>query len=366
MKRIKFSPKQPVFTRLLTIAIVAAAFISGVLALPAAAQQDDKLSLVDIVVALRSKKATLPERNKILTDATRQRGITFSSTSQIESELTAAGADADLIKAIREKSVIIKVSAPIQAAPDGSFFQKRGLASAAAGDFKSALTDFNVAAELSPNESSIYMDRGLTNFNLKDYDATIADYTKVIELDNSNAKAHFNRALSLEVIGKTDEAYKDFKKSVELDPANMAAKASVKRIEDDRAEKAAALAAAQKPKVLEAPVETKSDPKPVESAVKPEFVDAGTLSTSDAIYMATPTYSAIAKKLQAYGKVTVAVQLNEDGKVTSADAIDGPRVLRAASEDAAKKSKFNPVKWNGQSSKATAYIIYNFTKAENE
>ncbi len=363
MKPIKFSPKHQMFTRLVTISIVAVAFISGVLALPAFAQ-DDKLSLVDIVVALRSKKATLPERNKILTDATRQRGITFSATPQIESELTAAGADAELIKAIREKSVIIKVSAPVQAAPDASFFQKRGRDSAAKGDFKAALTDFNVASELSPNEASIYMDRGLTNFNLKDYDATIADYTKAIELDTNNAKAHFNRALSLEVLGKTDDAYKDFKKAVELDPTNMAAKASVQRIDDDRAEKAAALAAAQKPKVTE-PVAAQPEPKP-ETLVKPEFVDAGTLSEANATYMAKPTYSAIARKMQAYGKVTVAVELNEEGKVVSADAVDGPRVLRAASEDAAKKSKFNPVKWNGQPSKARAYIIYNFTKETNE
>ena len=341
MKRIKFSPKRPMFTRLVTISIVAAAFISGILALPAAAQQDDKLSLVDIVVALRSKKATLPERNKILADATRLRGITFSSTSQIESELTAAGADSELIKAIREKSIIIKTSAVQAPAPDASFFQKRGLSSAAAGDFKSALTDFNVAAELAPNEPSIYMDRGLTNFNLKDYEATVADYTKAIELDNNNAKAHFNRALSLEVMGKTDDAYKDFKRSIELDPANIAAKASVKRIDDDRAEKAAAIAAAQKPKAAEQKPETvPAEPKPVETTVKPEFVEFGTLTTSDATYMAKPVYSALARKMRAFGKVTVAVELDEEGKVTSANAIDGPRALHSASEDAAKRSKF--------------------------
>lgn len=367
MKPIKFSQKRPMFTRLVAISIVAAAFITGIFAIPAAAQQDDKLSLVDIVVALRSKKATLPERNKILADATRVRGITFSATPQIESELTAAGADAELIKAIREKSTIIKVSAPVQAAPDASFFQKRGLSSAAAGDFRSALTDFNVAAELSPNEPSIYMDRGLTNFNLKDYEATISDYTKAIELDGNIAKAYFNRALSLEVLGKTDDAYKDFKKALELDPANIAAKASVKRIDDERAEKAAAIAAAQKPKVPEQQPElVPAETKPVEPAVKPEFVEYGTLNSSDAIYMAKPTYSDLARKMRAFGKVTVSVELNEEGKVTSANAIDGPRTLHSASEDAAKRSKFNPVKWNGQPSKAKAFIIYNFTQPGNE
>jgi TonB family protein len=356
--------------RFITVTVAAAALLAGFLQITAQAQQeDDRLSLVDIVVALRSKKATLPERNKILADATRQRGITFSATAQIESELTAAGADADLIAAIREKSVIIKTAAakPQQEAPDASFYQKRGQASAAKGDFKTALTDFNIAALMAPDTASIYMDRGLVNFNLKDFEATTADYTKAIELDSKNAKAYFNRALSLEVLGKVDEAYTDFKKAVELDPANMAAKASVKRIDDDRAAKAAELQAKQNPPVSTPSVQPEETKTAVsETPVKPEFVSVGTLSRADAITLARPVYPALAKNMRITGKITVAVELDESGEVKHAEATEGPRVLRDAAEAAARKSKFKPATWQGQPVKARGFVVYNFTANGSE
>lgn len=353
--------------RFITITVAAAALLTGCLQFTANAQDqpDERLSLVDIVVALRSKKATLPERNKILADATRQRGITFSTTPQIESELAAAGADADLIAAIREKSSVIKAAAARtqQEAPDASFYQKRGQASAAKGDFKTALTDFNIAALMAPDTASIYMDRGLVNFNLKDYEATTADYTKAIKLDGNNAKAYFNRALSLEVLGKVDEAYNDFKRSLELDPANMAAKASVKRIDDDRAAKAAELQAKNPP-----PAQPKEEPKTTEpeTPVKPEFVSLGTLSATDAITLAKPVYPDIAKSMRMTGKITVAVEMDESGDVTHAEATDGPRILRDAAENAARKSKFKPATWQGQPIRSRGFVVYNFTANGSE
>src|SRR5215813_1770035 len=72
-----------------------------------------QLSLADILIALRSKKVTLPERNKILTDAVLSRGITFSLTPEIEKELEATGADKDLVDSIRKKSTMVKTSAVI-------------------------------------------------------------------------------------------------------------------------------------------------------------------------------------------------------------------------------------------------------------
>ena len=39
--------------------------------------QQLQLSLADILTGLRSKKATLPEKNQLLTDAVKKRGVTF-------------------------------------------------------------------------------------------------------------------------------------------------------------------------------------------------------------------------------------------------------------------------------------------------
>jgi hypothetical protein len=50
--------------------------------------QGGQLSLADILIALRSKKVTLTDRNKILTEAINSRGTTFTLTPEIEKELT--------------------------------------------------------------------------------------------------------------------------------------------------------------------------------------------------------------------------------------------------------------------------------------
>src|SRR5436189_3908215 len=62
-----------------------------------AAAQSNQLMLADILIALRSKKVTLPERNKILADAVVVRGVTFVLTPEIEKELADTGADRNLI-----------------------------------------------------------------------------------------------------------------------------------------------------------------------------------------------------------------------------------------------------------------------------
>lgn len=54
--------------------------------------QAAKLSLADLLVGLRSQKVSLEERNRILAEAVKERGITFAPSAVIESELSATGA----------------------------------------------------------------------------------------------------------------------------------------------------------------------------------------------------------------------------------------------------------------------------------
>src|SRR3954467_64992 len=75
----------------------------GVAYVPAQTQPGRELSLADVLIALRSKKADISEKNKLIADAIKQRGITFSLTPEIEKELDGTGAATDLIAAIRQK-----------------------------------------------------------------------------------------------------------------------------------------------------------------------------------------------------------------------------------------------------------------------
>ena len=63
---------------------------------------------------------------------------------------------------------------------------------------------------------------------------------------------------------------------------------------------------------------------------------------------------------EARGAVNVQVTIDEEGNVISAKAVSGHPLLRPASEDAAKKSKFKPTLLEGKPVKLTGIIVYNF------
>lgn len=60
------------------------------------------------------------------------------------------------------------------------------------------------------------------------------------------------------------------------------------------------------------------------------------------------------------GRVTVRVVIDENGKVTSAQAIEGPVPLRPAAEAAARKATFEPTVKDGVTVKVTGVLTYDF------
>ncbi len=76
--------------------------------------------------------------------------------------------------------------------------------------------------------------------------------------------------------------------------------------------------------------------------------------------LVTPKYPEAARAAKAGGTVSVAVTIDEQGNVISATAVSGHPLLRMASEDAAKASKFNPTLLEGVPVMVTGNIIYNF------
>lgn len=330
-------------------ALVSAILIFGTASLA----QSPQLSLADLLIGLRSKKVSLPERNAILTEAVRQRGVTFAMTAEIEKELETTGAWPALIDAIRQKiaaskpppAIVKPVATPVPTPtpPDFTFYQTRADQSAGKGEFSLALADYNRAIEMKADNSVAYFSRGKAYYNLKSYDLSVKDFDKAVELNPKDAVAFLNRGVSYEKLGDTKKAAGDYEKVVELDPVNETAKASLKRLKDAAADAAAAEAAKIVP------------PTP------PEYVNLGNLSAVNAIRMVTPTYSIIAQRSQVEGKVTVAVELNENGDVVSAKATSGPQMLRPSAEDAAKRSKFKPALYNNRPIKANGMIVYNFS-----
>lgn len=340
--------------------------------LQTAQAQASQLSLADILIGLRSKKVVLYERNRLLTDAVRQRGITFALSPEIEKELAATGADRELIEAIRQKSPVIKpaptptpiatpvatpvpvpVATPIPTPtpPDFAFYRKRADENVARGEFDLAVTDYSKAIELNPKEISVYMNRGLAHYNKKNYDLATADYDKAIELNPKDSMLYFNRGNSYEKMGNVQKAAGDYLKAFELDASNEAAKLSLQRLQ------------AEQPKVVSKPntqetTASLSNPANVsQNTTQP--VELGSL-IDRAVRMIKPVYPANAQRFNIEGQVMVQVTLDEEGNVTSAKATSGAQLLRAACEDAARRSKFKPATIGTQPVKATGFISYNF------
>ena len=62
---------------------------------------------------------------------------------------------------------------------------------------------------------------------------------------------------------------------------------------------------------------------------------------------AAPWFPSVAKAAQAFGDVVVEVEINADGAVSSARAVEGHSLLRKVSEDAAVRWKFTAAEKTG-------------------
>jgi periplasmic protein TonB len=104
----------------------------------------------------------------------------------------------------------------------------------------------------------------------------------------------------------------------------------------------------------------KTAPKPVEKKV-PLVQSLGVIN-GRATYLAKPPYPAAAKQIRVEGAVNVQVLIDEKGNVVSASAVSGHPLLRAASEKAARESKFSPTLLSNQPVKVTGVIVYKFAQ----
>lgn len=345
-------------------AVALTLFISGVSYHVAA--QGRELSLADILIALRSKKAVIEEKNKILVDAVKQRGITFTLTPEIEKELGITGARIELIAAIRDRApkpktesgepvrteiqpTVVKSPPP----PDFAYYRSRATQAMIANELDAAMSDLDKALELKPADAGSYVDKGIIFAKKDKLQDALEQYSKAIELNPNYALAFYNRGAVNERLRKIDEALADYQKSSDLEPANELAKTTVSRLKLALSEAEAAAKARAAEKAAE-------DARLAEAAKRPLIVNVGALNAY-AIKLVMPLYTANDRRMGIHGKVTVSIKLDEAGKVVSAKAVDGPRQLWNVAETAIDQTKFKPVMLDGKPIAATGSITFNFT-----
>ncbi|AFY31530.1 tetratricopeptide repeat protein [Calothrix sp. PCC 7507] len=88
----------------------------------------------------------------------------------------------------------------------------------ARGDFDAALTNYNKALKLHPDDADIYYKRGLARHEISDYAGAIADYNQAIKINPNNAKAYNKRGLSHYQLGDYEAAIDDYNQAIRINP----------------------------------------------------------------------------------------------------------------------------------------------------
>ena len=91
-----------------------------------------------------------------------------------------------------------------------------------------------------------------------------------------------------------------------------------------------------------------------------DIVSGGVLNER-ALELPKPVYPPAAKRAHVTGTVKVKVLVDEHGKVTSAEVIEGPDELQQAAIDAAYKARFSPTIIDGHPVKVSGELDYDFT-----
>jgi len=115
----------------------------------------------------------------------------------------------------------------------------------------------------------------------------------------------------------------------------------------------------QKPTPQQQPQANSTTPQ-VSSPSKSQIT--GGVLNGKAIEMPKPNYPEAAKQAGIQGLVKVQVTIDEEGKVIAAEATDGPKELREAAVEAAKKARFEPVRLHGARIKINGVLTYKFEK----
>ena len=102
-----------------------------------------------------------------------------------------------------------------------------------------------------------------------------------------------------------------------------------------------------------------------ENRVLPKTISGGVVN-SKATNLVKPEYPAAARAVNAEGAVNVQVTIDESGDVISAVATSGHPLLRDASVQAARASKFSPTLLSGQPVKVTGVVVYNFVSGDSK
>jgi tetratricopeptide (TPR) repeat protein len=96
----------------------------------------------------------------------------------------------------------------------------RGIIHALRADYSKALSDYDRAISLDPDEAEAFLNKGLLLLRTanRDREALEAIDSAITKNTSKPALAYFARAVAHEGLGHTEAAYRDFQRAATLDP----------------------------------------------------------------------------------------------------------------------------------------------------
>src|SRR5246127_4225869 len=117
-------------------------------------------------------------------------------------------------------------------------YQQRGYAAANDQRYGDAISDYNEALKLTPQQAPrIHEQRGAVEMKIQDYDKALADYSELIKLKPNDVKYLNYRAYIYEIKNDLQNSMADNEKILKADPNNQDARARKQRIEQKIAER---------------------------------------------------------------------------------------------------------------------------------
>ena len=95
-------------------------------------------------------------------------------------------------------------------------YKRRGILFINLGRKEEALLDYDKAIDLEPEDVEAYNNRGLLFKDLRRNKEALSDYNKAIDLDSEYGSAYSNRGFLFEDLGRKEEALSDYNKAIDL------------------------------------------------------------------------------------------------------------------------------------------------------
>ncbi len=112
----------------------------------------------------------------------------------------------------------VAINKAIEIAPRAAFYINRGNLYQEHKKWELALSSYDKAIQVNPNDANTYHNRGVLYQEHKKWELALADYNKTIQINPNNANSYYNRGVIYYKHKKWELALADYNKAIQINP----------------------------------------------------------------------------------------------------------------------------------------------------